>query len=242
MFARKARPAPPTDAAFEQSMRRLFRVLHRHNVTLVVDIGAGVGRFGLALRAAGYRGRMLSIEPGLNAHSRLCAIAAHDPQWLVAPRALVCETNQANLLPLSTPIGYTDLALGPKADIDELIIGDEPVDLVRLDSILDQLDHPAENLFVVIENAGEDGAVLDGAGVWIDRVVGWHIELPLLPLTPDPVSPDAPGPYLQQIAQMGKLGYVPILFGAGYFSIHACRQVQMSGVFIRQDRLQDPGL
>jgi hypothetical protein len=32
------------------------------------------------------------------------------------------------------------------------------------------------------------------------------------------------------------------LFGAGYFSIHACRQVQMSGVFIRQDRLQDPGL
>lgn len=231
---------PPLPARRDDDMRRLFRVMNRHGVTLVIDIGAGVGQFGLALRAAGYRGRILSFEPGIHAHRRLSQVAAVDPLWLVAPRAQISDTDQAGLLPLDTPAsGLDEHPRHQGIDLDDLVIGDEPVDCVRLESVLEKLQHPPEQILVVVETAGDEQAVLAGAGRWANDVMAWQLELPLLPLVPGPIDPAQPAPYLQRIAQMAGLGYEAVLFGAGYFSIHVSRMVQMSGVFVRRDHLVD---
>jgi len=41
----------------------LKRMLDRHRITTVLDIGANVGGFGLLLRRIGFAGRIVSFEP-----------------------------------------------------------------------------------------------------------------------------------------------------------------------------------
>jgi hypothetical protein len=63
--------------------------LKNHPDCTVLDVGSNVGQFGVNLRNAGYRGRIISFEPTSAAHARLKQNAAHDANWTVAPRCAV---------------------------------------------------------------------------------------------------------------------------------------------------------
>lgn len=70
----------------EDRSRRLQLSLQRHEVTVVLDVGANVGQFALSVRKAGYRGRTISFEPLSDAHARLLIRAQRDRLWTVASR------------------------------------------------------------------------------------------------------------------------------------------------------------
>jgi FkbM family methyltransferase len=57
-------------------------------IDCVFDVGANVGRYGRALRSIGYKGLILSFEPGPEMFSELQASAAGDPLWETFPVAL----------------------------------------------------------------------------------------------------------------------------------------------------------
>lgn len=59
----------------------LIDFLENRRVSVVYDVGANVGQFGLALRRRGYRGRIVSVEPVKDAFDRLKQIAAADGNW-----------------------------------------------------------------------------------------------------------------------------------------------------------------
>ena len=47
---------------------RLTRLCERLGTTVVFDIGANEGQFARGLLASGFRGRVISVEPGTEAH------------------------------------------------------------------------------------------------------------------------------------------------------------------------------
>lgn len=66
-------------------------ILQERGVRAVVDVGANRGGFARALRTAGFRGVITSIEPGELAHRALLEEARGDPAWRVGPRMALAE-------------------------------------------------------------------------------------------------------------------------------------------------------
>jgi len=60
---------------------RRARLLRAYRVDLVVDLGANAGQYAGALRAAGYRGRIVSFEPLSEPYRRLAAASNDDGAW-----------------------------------------------------------------------------------------------------------------------------------------------------------------
>ena len=73
-------------ASVDSEWDRLVQLLGAHGITLVIDVGANEGQYGAGLRRAGYTGRVVSFEPGAEAHRNLTQRAHADVQWDVAPR------------------------------------------------------------------------------------------------------------------------------------------------------------
>ena len=61
----------------ETETGRLSAMLENHSVDLVLDVGANIGQFALALREAGYKGRLLSFEPLSAEHTQLLLSLIH---------------------------------------------------------------------------------------------------------------------------------------------------------------------
>ena len=63
------------------SSRILRGALELHGITVVLDVGANEGQYGVQLRRSGYGGRIVSFEPGSEAHASVTACAAADEKW-----------------------------------------------------------------------------------------------------------------------------------------------------------------
>lgn len=74
--------------AVERARHPLAMVLENLEISHVIDGGANVGQFATGLRHAGYRGPVLSVEPGQQAHQKLASAAAADPSWTTLKAAL----------------------------------------------------------------------------------------------------------------------------------------------------------
>ena len=77
------------NAAFQGARRpeTIFSFhLGRMGIRRVLDIGANTGQFGETLRAMGYDGEILSVEPQITAHRDLLAATRKDDLWCALPR------------------------------------------------------------------------------------------------------------------------------------------------------------
>lgn len=180
-------------------------------VRCVLDVGANVGRFGLALRRLGYGGRIVSFEPVSATYERLARTASGDPRWDAHRMALGAADGEAQMRTFPGHENATLARLGdfarewlPSALKEE---GAETVPLRRLDSLLAEgrvtLDGPA---FLKVDAEGYDWQVVEGAGERVDGFVGLQMELMV-----QPMWPDAPafGPSVTRLAEMG---FEPVAF------------------------------
>lgn len=72
--------------ANDRSERLFVRHLGQLGIDRVLDIGANAGQFAGKLRALGYEGTILSVEPQSGCYPQLLANARLDPRWIVLPR------------------------------------------------------------------------------------------------------------------------------------------------------------
>ena len=172
--------------------RRLGQLLSRLAVDVVLDIGANQGQYAHALRSIGeYRGRIVSLEPGGAAFSRLEAACKHDSAWDCRRLALMDRDGEMtlhvaagdDLSSFNTSTGVGRAALPPIATRAE-----ESVPTARLDSVYEALVGDSSSVFVKIDVQGSERYVLDGAPRSLGRAVGLQLELPLIPIYEDEVS------------------------------------------------------
>jgi FkbM family methyltransferase len=225
-LVRRRRPAPPQGVG-----PRLVGLLQAHGIDHVLDVGANRGQYALALRAAGYAGRITSFEPLSAVQEELLAQARTDPGWLVAPRmalgardgqALIHVSHRSDMSSL-LPISATTLAAIPRA----FGAGEETVELRRLDRVFDSVVAPSDRVFLKLDTQGSELAILEGAAGVMDRIAGLQIELSLFPLY------EGEARYLEVLRHVEARGFEAYLFLGGYFSKRLNRQLQMDGVFFR---------
>ncbi|NQW93660.1 MAG: FkbM family methyltransferase [Polaromonas sp.] len=167
-------------------LARLMAALRTFNIDLVFDVGANDGQFGQELRAGGYSGQIVSVEPMVSAHARLSQVSQGDVGWHVHPRCAVgdktgvIELNIAGNSVSSSVLPM--LASHSKAAPESAYQGKETVPLTTLDLIVPKYLGQASASLIKIDTQGYEWQVLDGAREIIPRVRGILMEVSLIPL------------------------------------------------------------
>ena len=159
-------------------------MLRMYRVNCVLDVGANVGQYGLALRRAGYRGRIASFEPLPHLLGRLEETAAADPEWHVYPVAAGKEDTETEMHVVSGTMS----SLLPPSDFGNRrykrfkTMESERVTVRRLDGMLDEvlagIDRPRP--YLKLDTQGFDLEVFEGLGDRIGEFVGMQSEVALL--------------------------------------------------------------
>lgn len=167
-------------------LARLMASLRTYQIDLVIDVGANDGQFSLELRAGGYSGQIVSVEPMAAAHARLSQVSQGDAGWHVHPRCAIGD--RTGLIDLNIAGNSVSSSVLPmlashsKAAPESIYQGKESVPLTTLDLIVPKYIGQASAPLLKIDTQGYEWQVLDGAKEILPRVRGILMEVSLIPL------------------------------------------------------------
>ena len=211
---------------------QLVAVLERFEISVVLDVGANAGQYGSALRKWGYAGGIVSFEPLAEAHQRLERRAAADPAWRVAPRMAVgdrdgeVEIEVSAESDMSSVLPQTELlrTISPSSRV----VGRETVSIRRLDDVADAYVKDDDGVFLKIDTQGFEAQVLAGARRLLPELRGVQLEMSLVRCY------EGERDFRDLIDDLANAGFRPFLFIPGYFERKLARQLQIDGVFMRE--------
>jgi FkbM family methyltransferase len=219
----------------------LSRLLDHLGVDLVIDVGANEGGYARSLRRLGYGRRIVSFEPLSEPFGRLRAAAADDDLWAVVRAALgdregeivvhVAGNEAASSSVL--PMLQAHMTAAPAA----AYVRDETVPLRRLDTLVPEVvDLEGRRCFLKLDVQGYERAVLDGATALLsgEQVVAVQAEMSLVPLYGDSML------WRETVDRMSAEGYELASLVPGFSDPTSGRLLQADGVFVREDRAEEP--
>lgn len=158
--------------------KNIAYILESKSIDVVLDVGANTGQFGTRLRSAGFKHRVISFEPNLEAHAKLLCKTRHDPNWEVAaPVALGdAEGSGTLIIPEDQSLGSILPFLHAQPSRHQTTA------IKSLDTVLQGLQIPeAAKIAIKIDVQGYEQKVLDGARAALKRAVVVLIEVSLIP-------------------------------------------------------------
>ncbi len=210
---------------------RLAAMLASQGVDLVFDVGANVGQFAQSLRAAGYKGRLVSFEPLSTAHAQLLRVSQKDVQWKIAPQVAVgAHEGEIEIHVAANSVSSSALEMldsHGKAAPGSAYVGSERVRLSRLDTLAHDYMRPDTVPFIKIDTQGYEDQVLTGATNLLDRVSGLQLELSFVPLYEGQQLFDA------LVERLRALGFSIWAIWPGLCDPRSGRMLQVDAVFFR---------
>ena len=195
----------------------LYTVIEEHNIDLILDVGANVGQYAQGLFSQGFKGHIISFEPGKIAHETLSAKAVNHPRWTIAPRMALGRKRE--MLTLHT-FDRTDMnsLLPPNENAFKsfprmTVEGTEEVQVERLDAILQDIipkDLPAKHILLKTDTQGSELAVFEGASGCLNQITLLQLEVPVVP-----VYSNAPV-WMDVLLPVHQSGFQPILTSSGF--------------------------
>lgn len=142
-------------------------LMQHHGVSIVLDVGANEGQYGLELREHGFTGEIFSFEPIYEIYEQLSSRARKDARWTTVHTG-VGALNERRLINVSDEtvfssfLGLSDYSAN-KFETARATRS-EAVDVIRLDSYLAQHPLPPGAAYLKIDTQGFEKEVLLGAG------------------------------------------------------------------------------
>lgn len=153
---------------------------------LVVDVGAHAGEYGKSLRAAGYRGRIFSLEPVAGHFKRLQAAAADDGAWDCRNSAGGARAEKA-MINVSANDGFSSSLLQMTEAHERAARGShfsaqQEIDVVSVDEAVADRRKPDSAWYLKADTQGYEHEVLAGAEETLTRCLAVELELSLTPI------------------------------------------------------------
>jgi FkbM family methyltransferase len=168
-----------TRASYDEA--RLY-VLNSHQISLVIDGGANQGQYASRIRNDGYKGKILSIEPGSTAYEKLRENSYPDNLWDCMQVALG-SSNGTSLLNLSSNQGMSSSLKIPAGHLAEFptvkFEGAEQVSVITLEDLLIKRD---ERVFIKLDIQGSELEAIKGIKTQLFKVAAFEIEMTLVPM------------------------------------------------------------
>ncbi len=207
------------------TVARRQRIIDRHRISAIIDVGANKGQFVREVRAGGYTGRVISSEPLPEVYAELERRTLRDPLWACHNSAigdrngrvrLGVSGNSVSSSTLPTLDSYT--TLNPHAAYVDHV--DVPVR--TLDDAVARL-----GLGLKIDVQGSEDAVLDGAASVLLRCCMVETELSLHPLYDGQVLA------AQMIDRLNDAGFYLASVERGFTHPLTGQLMQADAIFIR---------
>lgn len=151
-------------------------------IDTVLDVGANRGQFALEIRKCGFKGRIISFEPLETEYRFLSNRRSKDAKWQVENYALGDLPSQL-VLNAAKP-GFSDFSsfLSPSEFGNQVFSSDHKaaehlVTIKTLKEVWKSLSLSSQRIFLKTDTQGYDLKVLDGAGPYLENVMGIMIEL-----------------------------------------------------------------
>ena len=221
-------------ASIRHAIGRRAKLLRALNVDIVIDVGANSGQFGSEIRAAGYGGRILSIEPIGKAYRMLRARATRDPGWMTMQCALGESEGESILHIAGNSASSSFLEMLPvheEAAPGTAYVGHERVTVRRLESLLAEYLSSGSRPYLKVDVQGYELEVLMGAGPRLEAVAAIQLELSLLPLYEGAPMADEVDAFVR------RSGYRLAGIEPGFAEPVSGRLLQMDGIYVRSDLL-----
>lgn len=198
-------------------------------VNTILDVGANRGQFSNKLRAAGYRGTIVSFEPLSAAHHVLRERAKEDRDWIVAPRMALGSRTEETQINVSENLDSSSLLAVGKRSVNAApethYVGSESVTVRRLDDVVQPEWRPP--FAFKLDTQGFELEVLKGAGRLLNDTVLITTELSLTPLY------DGGAPMAEVFRYLEEHGFRCIGLSEGFIDTARNELLQVDGIFVR---------
>jgi len=175
------------------------QLLDERRIDVVVDVGANEGLYAARLRAHGYHGRIVSLEPLSLAFAKLERASAADARWQCIRTAVGARSGTATLNVAgnwaSSSLLLMDARL-PELEPRTAYVGTEECRVATLDELC--VVAPGERGFLKADVQGYELEVLRGAEDTLPRVEALDVELSLVPLYEDAPTAHEVTRYLEE--------------------------------------------
>lgn len=216
----------PTDPL----IRRRLDLFRQYQINLIFDIGANKGQFVTRIRELGYKGRIVSFEPLSEAYSLLLQKTKNDPFWEAANLALGDFNGETTINIAQNSYSSSMLNVLPEhlaSAPDSKYIGTETIHVKTLDNVIDDYFNENDRLYVKIDTQGYEKKVIDGLKKSIDKIIGFQMELSLIPLYAEETLMQ------EMIMELKSLGYKLKLIETGHMNYNTGEILQVEGYFFR---------
>lgn len=160
------------------------KLLTHFDVDVVIDVGANRGQFGMELRKAGYKGKIVSFEPLDAAFLNLSQLASKDDNWDVYQLA-IGDIDEESLINVSE--NSVSSSILPMNSVHELsaptsrYVSRQKIVVKKLDSIFD-LFSAYTRIYLKLDVQGYEMKVLKGVENNFARIIGVQAEMSITPL------------------------------------------------------------
>ncbi|HSX13424.1 MAG TPA: FkbM family methyltransferase [Chlamydiales bacterium] len=210
---------------------RLYKILARTNINVILDVGANNGITGIRLRNRGYKGKIISFEPIPEIYAELEEWAKLDSSWECHRFALGNENGvrKFNILgnkPASSFLEGNELLFKELANCGGAHKErEEIVEIKKLDDIYSSLCKPEDLVLLKIDTQGFEKHVLDGAEKSLKHIRLVKMEAGIVQAYKSETS------MTEMIQYMKSKGFIPILIETGHVSEETHYQIQADIVF-----------
>lgn len=209
---------------------RRIKLLDAYGIDLVIDVGANRGQYAAALRAAGWRGRIVSFEPLSEPYAQLAMASEQDAAWECRRVALGRRRGGTRLNVSEDSRNSSVLTVGARhlrTVPDSRIVSVESVTMDRLDAIWPEVVRGARRPYLKMDTQGYELEVLHGAVRVLESAVVVEAELSLLPVYDS-------GPLFDDIFEfVSRRGFAPIAFEGVLDDAETGEMLQADAIFRR---------
>ncbi len=152
---------------YENQSLHTIELINRHNINLVIDVGANMGQFAIELRHAGYRGQIISFEPLIKCYKHLISIA--DDMWHIENCALG-NSNTTETINVSHKTVFSSILNTNEFDRSNFsdsikVVDTQTITIKKLDDVIGELINEPEKkkIFLKLDTQGYDNQVILGA-------------------------------------------------------------------------------
>ncbi len=211
-------------------MARRLVVVESEGVDLVLDVGANRGQWGAGIRAAGFDGPIVSLEPLAEPFTELVKQSGADADWSCRRLALGEETgtaaiNVAGNLVSSSMLPMTERHVSGAPG--SATVGTEEISIARLDEVAGDLLGESENVYLKLDVQGYELHALRGSEGTLPRIRAIETELSLVELYEgQPLLPEV-------YEDLRARGYDCVGLEPGFIHRESGYMLQVDGLFLR---------
>ena len=211
-------------------MARRLLVMEAEAIDLVVDVGANRGQWAGDVRAAGFKGSMVSLEPLAEPFAELVERTGSDTRWGCRRLALGEETGTVPINVAGNIVSSSMLPMTERhrsAAPGSAPIGTEEISVARLDDVARDLLDESESAYLKLDVQGFELHALRGAEGTLPRIRAIETELSLVELYEgQPLLPDV-------FEHLRARGYDCVSLEPGFVSRESGYLLQADGLFLR---------